>query len=175
MMQNSYLLFSTQRLKNEFINKFSYLNLAKLPKIKKIILTFKLNIFSLKMLATHFLILQNIVEAKKGLIIKAKKANILIKIKKGNPVGCKISLTNNKKIFLFLKKFLSELFVFSSLKYDIKKNCFSTRLEDIFLVSKENFFNNLTSVTKQKLSITIYCSGKSAEIAYTFTNMNCNI
>ena len=172
-MYNSYLLFSNKALKNELINKFSYLNLAKLPKIKKIILTFKLNVFSLKMLAVHFLILQNIVEAKKGTIIKARKANILIKIKKGNPVGCKISLTNNKKIFLFLNKFLNELFVLGSLKYNLKNNYFSTRLDDIFLVSKENFFNNLTGVTKQKLSVTVYCSGKSSEIAYTFRNMNC--
>ena len=145
-----------------------------MPKIKKIVLSFKLNVFSLKMLAAHFLILQNIAESKKGMIIKAKKANILIKIKKGNPVGCKISLTNNKKISLFINKLLYELFVIKSATTSLKNNCFSTKLEDIFLVSKENFFNNFNNIGKQKFNVEIYYAAntKNQEIAFFFNNSN---
>jgi ribosomal protein L5 len=170
-MHNSYYLFLNKTFKFELINKNYYSILTELPKIKKIVLSFKLNVFSLKMLAIHFLILQNIVEAKKGTIIRAKKANILIKIKKGNPVGCKISLTNNKKISLFLKKLFYEVFVLKSSSTSINDNCFSTKFDDIFLVSKENFFNNFTSIKKQKLSVVIYYAAKKSEIAYIFKNI----
>lgn len=170
-MHNSYYLFLNKTFKFEQINKNYYSILTELPKIKKIVLSFKLNVFSLKMLAIHFLILQNIAETKKGSIIRAKKANILIKIKKGNPVGCKILLTNNKKISLFLKKLLYELFVFKPSRLSVNDNCFSTKLDDIFLVSKENFFNNFTSIKKQKLSVAIYYEAKKSEIAYILNTL----
>jgi len=96
----------------DFINTFFAKKLTKIPKLDKIILNFgyqKSNIksFLLGLLALEFISL------KKGKITKSRRLNLFLKIKKGNPVGYKISLKKSAMQFFFLKLGTS---IFSKIK-----------------------------------------------------------
>ena len=99
--------FNKKTFKYDLINKFLYKNTKKLPKIKKIILNFSCQSTKLKNLASSLLALE-LITTKKGLLTTSKKANILLKLRKGNPVGCKIVLTS-KNYYNFLARFLNEI------------------------------------------------------------------
>ena len=78
----------------DLINKFTYLNISKLPCFNKVILSLNRANSNLKdlismilffeMISNHQMIANN--------IIRHKKSNVFVKIKKGYPIGCKITL-----------------------------------------------------------------------------------
>ena len=88
--------FNIKTLKFDLINKFHYTNLKKLPKLQKMILSFSCKTTELKILATHLLALE-LITNQKGILTVSKRPNLLLKIRKGNPTGCKLTL---KKTFI---------------------------------------------------------------------------
>ena len=94
-------------IKNDLINKFNYKNIKNMPELQKLILNFGCKNFNIQKFATTLLALE-IFASKKGGVTTAKKANILLKIQKGQPAGCKITL-RNKEIYSFLNKILIEI------------------------------------------------------------------
>lgn len=113
-------------IKQDLINKFNYKTINKLPKIKKIILNFGCQNFSIQKIAKTLLAME-LITNKKSIITVAQNSNILLKIQKGYPAGCKIVLTKNN-MYKFLAKLLIEISPkikdFSNLKINIKKYIF---------------------------------------------------
>ena len=91
-----------QIIKQDLTNKFIFKNNKKVPKIKKIILNFSCKNLSIQKFAITILALE-IISFKKGTITITKKPNIILKIQKGYPAGCKVELKNHQ-IYLFLTK-----------------------------------------------------------------------
>ena len=81
-------------IKYDLINTFSYQNLIDIPKLKKIVLNFGYQTPNFRNIISSLLALE-FISFKKGKITKSKNLNIFLKIKKGNPVGCKIVLEKN--------------------------------------------------------------------------------
>ena len=158
--------FYFKTLKYDLINNFMYKNTTKLPEFKKIILNFGSKTADLKQLSSSLLALE-LITNQKGMLTTAKKSNILLKIRKGNPTGCKLTL-QKYNLFNIFGKIIVEIFPklknFNgfTLNRKIKKNAFSYELHDTFSFSElENhyyFFNNMT-----KLDITIITSTKNKE------------
>jgi large subunit ribosomal protein L5 len=156
--------FYIKTLKYDLVNKFSYKNTKKLPKLKKIILNFGCKTSDIKYLASSLLALE-LITNQKGIMTTTKHSNILLKIRKGNPTGCKITLRKNRMINYF-SKFLIEIFPklknFEGFKFNrkIKKNYFSYELYDTFnfneLEEHYYLFNNLS-----KLNVTIVTHTKT--------------
>jgi len=94
-------------IKYDVINKFYYKKYKQIPKIIKIVLSFNCKNLNIKQLLNSLIALE-LISAKKGFILVSKKSNILLKIKKGNPVGCSVTL---KKIDmnLFFFRLISEI------------------------------------------------------------------
>jgi len=86
----------------DLVNAFIYKDIAQLPKLEKITLNFGYPKSKLKNLLSGLLALEFIV-SKKAKITKSRHLNIFLKIKKGNPVGCKIILKKNIMYFFYLK------------------------------------------------------------------------
>jgi large subunit ribosomal protein L5 len=126
-------------IKQDLINKFNYKTVDKIPKIKKIILNFGCKNFSVQKVAKTLLAME-LITTRKGTITIAQKANILLKIQKGYPAGCKVVLTKTH-MYRFLAKLLIEILPkikdFSTLKINIKKNIFSFKLNSSNLILKE--------------------------------------
>jgi len=158
--------FNFKTLKYELANKFFYKNTKKIPKIKKITLNFGCKTTEIKHLAASLLALE-IITSKKGKLTTAKKSNIILKIRKGNPIGCKITL-QKKQIFNFLEKIFIYIFPniknFSGIKLTetINPKSLSFRLTDTFNFNEfeEHYylFNNLPN-----LDITITTNSKNKE------------
>lgn len=153
-------------IKYDLINKFQYFNIKKLPRLKKIVLNFNFKSSDVKRLALAMVALE-LITLQKGTLTFTKRSNILLKLKKGEPIGCKIVL-KNKNMYLFLFKILNEILPkiknFQGLVFKINKNnnlkinTVSLKLKNIlnFLELEKNYyifqnlsFLNVTFVTNQ--------------------------
>lgn len=156
--------YYNNNLKYEFINKFIYTKNTHIPKLKKIILNFGCKTADIKQLSSSLLAFE-LITSQKGKLSRTKTSNILFKIRKGNPTGCKITLSKFN-IFHFFSKMITEILpklkIFFNLK-SLKKlnyNTFSFRIKETFSFSEleEHYylFNNLPV-----LNITIVTSSKT--------------
>ncbi len=104
---NFFKTYYKRIIRQDLTNKFIFTNNTKIPKLKKITLNFGCKNFSIQKFATTMLALE-IISLKKGTITITKKPNVILKIQKGQPAGCKVELTNHQ-IYLFLTKLNLEI------------------------------------------------------------------
>lgn len=104
MLENYY----KKIIRHDLINKFNYTHLEEIPQLKKIILNFGCKNSDVKSVASALLSLE-LITMKRGSLVKSKRANMLLKIRKGNPVGCSVVLKNSV-MYDFFFKLLSEVF-----------------------------------------------------------------
>jgi large subunit ribosomal protein L5 len=149
----------------DLINKFRYKDLQNLPQLQKIVLNFGYKNPNLKNLASALLFLE-LVTTKRGIVTTARSPHILLKIKKGNPVGCKVILKKTL-MYSFFTKLLIDIYPqikefkkFTSQKKNQQPSAFSYQLKNIFIFSEleqnYNLFNNLSN-----LNITIVTNTKT--------------
>lgn len=147
------------------INKFNRKTIKNLPKLKTIILNFGCKSSDLKFLLSSLLALE-LITGKKGTITQARSANLLLKIRKGNPVGCKVQLKKHL-MYSFLIKLIFETFPkIKSLNHFFLKNdtkhttAISCKISNILVFSEfeKNYylFSNLP-----KLQITFLTNTKT--------------
>lgn len=165
--------FYLKTLKYDLINKFLYKSTKRLPRLKKIILNFGCKTNEIKHLASSLLALELITNQKSNMTT-TKRSNILLKIRKGNPTGCKITLRKTKMFNCFYKllvEILPKLKKFEGFKVNrkIKKNAFSYELHDTFnfqeLEEHYYLFNNLP-----KLYITIVTNTETKKELFFILN-----
>lgn len=150
--------FYSKTLKYDLINKFIYKNTYKIPKIQKIILNFGSKTVDFKKLTSSLLVLEWIT-SQKGILTKTKKSNILLKIRRGNPVGCKVTL-RKYNLYNFFARIIIEILpkIKSIRKLEItqklRKNSFSYELHNIFTFSElENYYYFLSNLPKLNISL----------------------
>ena len=115
----------------------------------------------IKTLATHLLALE-LVTVQKGVLILSKHPNLLLKIRKGNPTGCRLTLKKTS-ILNFLSKSLNEIFSkvknFEGLSVHqkVEKTTFSFVMKNTLNFSElsENYhlFNNLSNLNLSFVTI----------------------
>lgn len=146
--------FYNKNLKLDLLNKFNYINLKTLPQIKKVVLNFGCKTTELKALTINLLALE-LITRQRGVLTISKQPNLFLKIRKGQPTGCKISL-RKKHALEFIAKKLNEVFPkiknFHGLKLKKKaqKTDFSYVIKDALAFSELNehyyLFNSLLSL-----------------------------
>ena len=104
---NIFKTYYKQIIKQDLINKFIFTNNKKIPKLKKITLNFSCKNLSIQKFGITMLALE-IISLKKGTITITKKPNVILKIQKGSPAGCKVELKNHQ-IYTFLTKLNLEI------------------------------------------------------------------
>jgi large subunit ribosomal protein L5 len=100
--------YYNQVIKVDLTNKYSYVNFKEIPKIEKIILNFGCKNSDLFEISSALLFLELITQ-KKGNVTRAKRSNVLLKIRQGNIVGCTVMLTKNN-MYHFLLKLVVNIF-----------------------------------------------------------------
>jgi len=105
----------TPRLKEKYtgtvmpslMKQFSYQSIMQVPKLEKIVLNVSLGeaVQNVKLLDSVQEELTAI-SGQKAMITKAKKAIATFKLRKGMPIGCKVTLRGNK-MYEFLDRFIS--------------------------------------------------------------------
>lgn len=151
--------FYDSNLKYELINRFIYKNTKKMPRIEKIVLNFGCKTADSGQLASSLLALEFLTD-QVGVLTKSKYSNISFKIRKGNPTGCKATLTK-LQVFKFLSKLIVEIFpklrgikTFYRKRITLYDNSFSLILNEPFIFNElEQRYYLFTSL--QKLNITV--------------------
>ena len=165
--------FQNQVLKYDLINKFYNRKIHDLPQLKKIVLNFGSKKNDLKQLVSSLLAFE-LISSQRAFLTTTKKSNILLKIRKGQPVGCKVTLQNQSLLNFFGKMILK---VFPTLKtfnnsksiQKLKKKVFYYEIYEIFNFSElENYyylFHNLP-----KLDIFVVTTAKNKEELFFVLN-----
>jgi large subunit ribosomal protein L5 len=96
---NSYL---RKTVRYDLINAFFLKNLTQIPSFKKIVINFGYQQSSLKYIILGLLALEHI-SWKKGKLTQSKRLSVFLKIKKGTPVGCKVTLKRDFMYSFYLK------------------------------------------------------------------------
>ena len=148
--------YYNKTLKYELINKFYYTKINNLPKLKKIILTFNCKTDEIKKISTSLLALELLI-FQKAIITTTPKTNLFVKIRKGSPIGCKVTLQKNL-LLQFLTKNCMEIFPktknFTGLTFKTKSkknnNSFSYLIQNLFgssnLEDHYYLFNHLSNL-----------------------------
>lgn len=140
-------------IKQDLQNKFAYLHASKFPELKKIILNFGSKNRTMREISVILLSLE-LITANRGAITVSRNPNVILKIQKGHPAGCKVVLTK-KMMYEFLGKLLIEILPkiknFSGLKVKIQNNTFSFKLDSDNIKLKEleeqyPLFSNLSDL-----------------------------
>lgn len=152
-------------VKYDLVNTFIYQNLTQIPKLKRIILNFGYQRSNLKYLISGLLALE-FISSRKGRITKSKHLNVFLKIKKGDPVGCKIVLKKSTMYFFYLKLITSifpkikqpqtpkpqwDLKLAKSISFQIKTPLLFAELENQFQYFKDT----------PRLDITLFTNSQS--------------
>jgi len=114
-MQRSNKSVTAPRLKTKYnkevvpalMKEFSYKNVMQVPKVEKVVLNVGLGeaIQNIKLLEAAQKEL-GVVSGQKAVITKAKKSIATFKLRKGMPIGCKVTLRGNV-MYEFLDRFIS--------------------------------------------------------------------
>jgi len=151
-------------IKYDFVNAFFYQNLVEIPRLRKITLNFGYQKSNFKYLVSSLLALE-FITLKKGGVTKSKHLNVFLKIKKGNPVGCKIILKKSTMYFFYLKLLTSifykvkqsqttgfqwDLKLIKSISFQLKNPLLFTELENQFRFFKDIPRLDITLLTNSK-------------------------
>lgn len=151
-------------VKYDFINVFFCHDLIQIPSLKKIILNFGYQKSNVKYLISSILALE-FISSKKGKITKSKNINLFLKIKKGNPVGCKVVLKKSTMYFFYIKlrtlflpkvkhfwtsQFQQDSKLVKSISFQLKNPLIFVELENQFQLFKEIPQLDITILTTSK-------------------------
>jgi large subunit ribosomal protein L5 len=156
--------YSKQIIEYDSINTFFFENQKRTPKLQTIILNFGYQKSNFKRLISGLLALE-FLTSKKSIITRSKRLNVLLKIKQGNPVGCKIIL--KKKIMHQLHaKFMTSVFtkLKSSKNTLCKQGCKSISItiqNPLIFIELEHYYEVFKDIPK--LDITFITNAKSTK------------
>ncbi len=138
-------------VKYDLINKFQYKSLINIPKLNFISLRFNFKKSDLKQLITALAALE-LITFQKGSLIESKVSSVSLKIREGQPVGCKVVL-RRLKMLQFLTKLINETIVENGTvkrSKTFKCNLFSFKISNILIFNEleknYQFFKNLKSL-----------------------------
>ena len=94
-------------VKYDFINKFFYSDLNKIPKLKKVILFLKYKKFNLKQIKFGLVAIE-LITTKPVFLTKSKRSDIFLKVLKNQPINYIIALQKHQ-IYSFIFKLLIEV------------------------------------------------------------------
>ena len=118
------------------MTKYCYKNVYQLPKLEKIVLSFSFSQVSVKSLLPLVSAL-SLLSSQRTYLITSKRVPILLKVKSGLPIGCKVDLRGKNKV-LFLEKL-----VFSILPR-LKDICVNLKIGVVsFSISNLYIFKNI--------------------------------
>ena len=158
-------------IKYDLINRYNYKNIKDIPKLKKIILNFGCKTSELKKLSASLLFLQ-LITTKKGKLTVSKQSNIVLKIRKGNPVGCKVLLVKTA-MYKFLFKLLIEILPRLKNKILLKKTSYKNTLTYNFeniMIFKELEKNYLVFSLLKNLQVTFVTNATTNEELFFLLN-----
>lgn len=158
--------FYLKTVRYDITNKFFLKNTKRLPKLTKIILNFNCHNkpLDLYLVASSMLALE-FITCQRGVLTKSKFPNLSLRLRKGIPVGCKLTLKKENN-YIFLSKILQQVYTknrfFILLEPNSIKNAFSFNITELLLFNElaeqYKIFRNLN-----RLNVTIVTNTNSID------------
>lgn len=150
-------------VKQDLLTKYNYNNFAEIPSLKKICLSFQVSQSSLRQLLPLMSAL-TLASLQKPCFLRSNQINLVLKLKKGYPIGCKVSV-RGKKMYDFLESILFLIFPQtkgSSLPFfRIGKRAAFLSLENPFLFREiEKEYENFQELPRLHLTMVINAEKK---------------
>jgi len=162
-------------IKPDFISKFNYKNIYSIPKITKIILNFGIKEVNFKVLLSLITALE-LISSQKAILTQSSTSNISLKIRKGAPVGCKVTLRKAAmysffyKLILIILPSIKQFDGFNFKPQTTEFRAFSFKLADILnFYEIESQYELFKSTPQLDLSIVTDCNNKS-ELRFLLTS-----
>lgn len=152
----------------DLINKFNYSTLNEIPYLTKIVLNFGLKKKNIKSIVSRLLALE-LIGGQKSKITFSSVSNVTLKIRKGNPVGCKITLRKHS-MYTFLSNLilniLPKIKQFKNFYYkNLTSDSFSFRLKNLFLfIELETYYEFFKDL--DNLNITLVSNSRTKNEFY---------
>jgi len=164
-------LYYSNIISELLLNRFYYIdNLFNIPKLDKVILSFKYKNPSEKLIIKSLLTLE-ILSGRKAKIIVRKKSNL--KFKSGQLVGCKVILRN-----LDILKILSKiLFIKNPNKPQkkLKKNVLNLNINSLYFMPEfENQYSLLNNLSNLNITL-VFNNSRVSELLFLDSLLKCNL
>lgn len=149
--------YSHNIINYDLLNKFKYNSINNIPKLKFIILYFNFKKCDFKTLISALASLE-IISKSKSVLITSQISNVSFKLRKGQPVGCKITLRKKyMKYFLFI--LINKITLTYQKKISKNNNLFSFKIKNILLFEKLShnyqFFKTLSNLNINIITTTV--------------------
>ena len=145
----------------DLLNKFEFKSIHKLPVLVEIILKFDFNRYDYDLLIRSLMILELLSE-KNSIIIKSKKSNLTLKIKKGLPVGCKVILKKKKALNFIMFLINNKKLIENNYKIIKNNKGYTINLFNFNILNLSKFQSNYHFFKNSaKLSITFVTTSKN--------------
>ena len=142
---NSLKYQSISRLKYDLVYRFNYKNSKELPRIEKISLSFNNKKYDFNSLVSSLVALE-LLSNQRGQLVKSKTQNVSLKLRKGDPIGSKVTLRKSS-MFLFISNLLNVNRSGLPLVAKVHNSGFSLKIDNLMAFKKlENnylFFKKL--------------------------------
>ena len=136
--------YNKQIVKYDLINKFNYKTVLTIPELEYIILNFNLKKSDTKLLISLLSSLK-LISLKNPKITTSKTSNIVFKIRKGQPVGCQLTL-RNFTMYKFLLRLINKTVPFKK-TYKVTNSLYSLTLKNILIFNELGVFGDGTAAS----------------------------
>lgn len=146
-----------------FVNKFKYYSLNHIPKnFIKIVLIINGKNINFRNLIENLLILELITMKKQNYFIYIKKPNLVLKLKTGTPIGCKL-LLKKKLMFMFFKNFIFDVWPLfkKHINLNFTKTNFIFNVKNPIVFYKLSYFY-IALINKNKLCFNVLLKLKNS-------------
>lgn len=150
-MEKVFNKYTKKIINYDLLNKFDFKSLNHIPFLSKIILKFDFKVYDYKLLIRCLFILE-LLSGKLPKIIKSKRPNIFLKLKKGIPIGCKVNLKNINmlKFLIIFINLPKSIFSKSKIKSNNKQFSLNMILFNVLnlplLQNNYHFFKNIKNL-----------------------------
>lgn len=155
-------------VRQDLLTKYDYTNYTEIPCLKKICLSFQVSQSSLRQLLPLMSAL-TLASYQKPFFLRSKQVNLVLKLKKGYPIGCKITV-RGQKMYDFLERIL--FFIFPQSKGSMlpffrigKKAAFLSLENPFFFREIEKEYENFRELPKLHLTMIISAEKKEEIIS----------
>lgn len=156
-----YTKFYYNTLKYDLINVFKFKLDLNLPKLKTVILNLQFKACDIKKLAASLFAFELIAQ-QWGQLLGAWKSKVLLKIRKGSAIGCKLTV-KKRHLFSFFNKTVIEIFSKLNAEKIQNSGTFQVAVQKIFNVNElKNHYNFFYGLNSLKVVIVITPSSKNS-------------
>lgn len=159
-----YYYYYKNVLKREFLTRYVYENVYQLPKMKKIVLSLSFSQISLRGLLPLLSAL-TLISSQKSYLLNSSRPIVLLRLKSGLPIGCRVDLRGQQLFFFFEKLNFSVLPRLKDFSLGFRKNILFLSIPSLSIFKEiEKDYEYFTDMPSLNIVFVFATSNRKREI-----------